>query len=343
MSLNKPNIFNYATTELTQDAVIAWLAAWADNQNKAINEPLHLTGKAFLQSLVAKKEIRASKMEVSSIRVQHRKIDVLIELTLDSQKAVILIEDKVNSSEHSNQLARNLSKINKNAYDVVIPIYFKTGFQHNVKEVSANSGYFHYGIKDWIKVFEEGIKLGVKNDIFSSYHRYLKNLESTFDEAKEAYTKYQEILVKDWKWWHWIGFFEANKTKFKAQWGSIGNNREPLLTFWYGNQPVTCEIKDKEHTFTIYMDVKYSSFSGVSASYRLGLNGEPQQNKRIRDEIIHQVRPRIAEHGILLQTPRFRKAKDTLELLKVNNLANNDWNHTELAAFLHKMRDALAG
>jgi hypothetical protein len=32
----KPNIFKYATSELSQDAFICWLLAWAKDENKSL-------------------------------------------------------------------------------------------------------------------------------------------------------------------------------------------------------------------------------------------------------------------------------------------------------------------
>jgi hypothetical protein len=43
-----PNLFDYATSELSQDAFVCWLAAWADPGCRAANEPLHAGRTAFV-------------------------------------------------------------------------------------------------------------------------------------------------------------------------------------------------------------------------------------------------------------------------------------------------------
>ena len=49
----KPNLFTYATSELSQDAMICWLLAWADPNNSSNMQMYHI-GVAFLNSLFEK-------------------------------------------------------------------------------------------------------------------------------------------------------------------------------------------------------------------------------------------------------------------------------------------------
>ena len=48
---NKPNLFDYATSELSQDAILAWLIQWADEQfletDKHLNQCAELFEKNF--------------------------------------------------------------------------------------------------------------------------------------------------------------------------------------------------------------------------------------------------------------------------------------------------------
>jgi hypothetical protein len=46
--MNQPNLFDFATRELSQDAFICWLASWANPAFKEQNETLHATATAFL-------------------------------------------------------------------------------------------------------------------------------------------------------------------------------------------------------------------------------------------------------------------------------------------------------
>lgn len=57
-----PNIFSYATSELSQDAMIAWLAAWADPGFAKIDYALHSCGINLLEAFYKKKELILPKI-----------------------------------------------------------------------------------------------------------------------------------------------------------------------------------------------------------------------------------------------------------------------------------------
>ena len=48
----KPNLFNYATSELSQDAFLLWLLEWANPSNSEYDPELHLTAKVFLRRII---------------------------------------------------------------------------------------------------------------------------------------------------------------------------------------------------------------------------------------------------------------------------------------------------
>ncbi|MGB5988251.1 MAG: hypothetical protein WBG43_00710 [Marinifilaceae bacterium] len=97
-----PNIFNYATSELSQDAVISWLLNWANPINKDKNNNLHTIGKYFLESLLEKKGIALGDLTCIEIKQQYKSIDVFVHLIMDGKTYGIIIEDKVYTSSHSN-------------------------------------------------------------------------------------------------------------------------------------------------------------------------------------------------------------------------------------------------
>ena len=41
-----PNLFAFATSELSQDAFICWLASWADPSCRSLDAPMHETASA---------------------------------------------------------------------------------------------------------------------------------------------------------------------------------------------------------------------------------------------------------------------------------------------------------
>ena len=55
---SRPNLFGYATKELSQDAVICWLIAWAGVEQSKYpeDEALRRCGRAFVDALFAQWE-----------------------------------------------------------------------------------------------------------------------------------------------------------------------------------------------------------------------------------------------------------------------------------------------
>ena len=97
---NKPNIFSFATSELSQDSVLAWMINWADDQYKNENHPMHCLGKELLSILTG-----LDKEQIHNVKVgrQWNNIDIWVEINEDS---FLAIEDKTNTTIHDNQLER---------------------------------------------------------------------------------------------------------------------------------------------------------------------------------------------------------------------------------------------
>jgi len=149
--MNKPNIFNYATSELSQDAIICYILEWTKIENKAFNENLHTLGIDFLSSLFEKFKDIETPNEYQKIEIikQYENIDVLC---IINDEYSIIIEDKTNTKNHSDQLKRYFDKVSKNfSKTKVLPIYFKTGDQSNYKNVEDN-GYKIYLRKDFLNI-----------------------------------------------------------------------------------------------------------------------------------------------------------------------------------------------
>ena len=74
--MKPPNIFSFATKELSQDAFICWLLAWADKAYE--KNDLHLSGLAFMQAILKKYDFENQPIiETIEIKRQCKKIDIL--------------------------------------------------------------------------------------------------------------------------------------------------------------------------------------------------------------------------------------------------------------------------
>ena len=52
--MKTPNLFRYASSELSQDAIICYIIEWAKSENKGHNTKLHNLAIEFLNSLFDK-------------------------------------------------------------------------------------------------------------------------------------------------------------------------------------------------------------------------------------------------------------------------------------------------
>ncbi|MYE52031.1 MAG: hypothetical protein F4X81_11250 [Gammaproteobacteria bacterium] len=185
---DRPNLFSYATKELSQDAFICWLIDWAgvSQCNGPEDEALRQCGRGFVDALFAKWEdwegydVDLGDKIFVEIHQQEKNIDVLVRV---DKRYVLLIEDKTGSGTHGNQLEdywytvvqgeTTLGKVNQ---DDLFPIYLKTG-NHSIVEADR------IGEREEYKVFNRGDFLEVlgtysgNNQILLDYRQYLQSLE----------------------------------------------------------------------------------------------------------------------------------------------------------------------
>lgn len=133
-SQNQPNLFSYATSELSQDACICWLAAWADPKWKDADPALHQAGRDFIASMIrkSKQDYDSASIKTVDVSRQVKFLDVLIEVNKElANRLAVLVEDKTHTSNHSDQLNRYFEQVGEAGYapTQMIPIYFKTGYQ----------------------------------------------------------------------------------------------------------------------------------------------------------------------------------------------------------------------
>jgi hypothetical protein len=337
--MKKPNIFKYATSELSQDAFIAWLLEWASPENKLQDELLYKIGLDFLGSLLAKQNILIDKISKLEIKTQYNKIDVFVSFTMQNKKFGIIIEDKVFTSNHSGQLKKYKSFIENKNFDVVIPIYFKTGFQHCYKDV-IDKGYHPYTIKEFSVVLKKGKLKGINNAIFLNYLEYLEEREKWFDDAKFTFDNYKSVNVSEWSWWSCVGFFNDYNKQFNAGWSIVSNNRQPLLAFWFGHRHLYVSDKANNNlTLKPYIDILCSEYI-IKINFRLDLNGETQTNNKLRNKIFTAFQPYLEKAEIKYKKATFRKAKKTILLAQIIDFESSI-NHIGLRDNLIKYKKVL--
>ena len=95
--MEQPNIFDYATSELSQDAFICYMATFGKEIYKKEFPAEYKMAHSFLKMCgIDEKE------EISAVERQVEHIDVLIVTT----NYLLIIEDKTYTNEHDNQIIR---------------------------------------------------------------------------------------------------------------------------------------------------------------------------------------------------------------------------------------------
>ncbi len=177
---NKPNIFEFATKELSQDAIFCYILDCFNSTEKRniATEFLKLIEFSFIDEI---KEIKIKQQE------DHSDIKAIVSLN-DNTKKIIVIEDKVFSSLHDNQLERYMNAIKKRegcTDNDIFGVFFKIGKQ-----------------TIWEKKLCEASKF--KNLDYSDFAKYIENvskndflLESFSEFFKQRVSFYEMIDTLD--------------------------------------------------------------------------------------------------------------------------------------------------
>ena len=177
----KPNLFTHATSELSQDAFILWLLEWADPECAAKDKALHETAKEFVRLLLEDKELEIRSIECKK---QEHHIDVF---AIVNEEYALIIEDKTNTSEHSNQLKRYSEWVQgekKYSSLELHCVYYKTGNESfaKLKRLSENYGkdypeenFCSITRKEVLDVLKQST---TKNAIFCDYVEHLQEIQN---------------------------------------------------------------------------------------------------------------------------------------------------------------------
>ena len=218
----KPNLFNYATSELSQDAFLLWLLEWANPSNSEYDPELHLTSKVFLRRIIDVDD----EFDIKSVvcKKQQYHIDVL---AIVNNEIAVIIEDKINTQEHGNQIARYRQQLETalgSQYDIKC-VYLKTGNEclTNLRK-NADSGNFKIFMRrDLLRILE---KSDSDNAILRDFVSRIKFIEECTNQYKsKPYHEWMHIGVA------WQGFYswlEDNLGDY-LEWRYVSN---PNGGFW---------------------------------------------------------------------------------------------------------------
>lgn len=195
----KPNLFDFATSELSQDAFFCWLISWVNESHKKDNNELFLIGRTFLKMIGEKfPESGIGNKMISSLKVkkQYKNIDFLVIL---NDEIIILFEDKIRSKYHGDQLKKYSDIIMKEYPNHrILKIYLKSDYvwKGERKFVEGND----FQIIDIQDLKNSILKQNSGNNIFNDYHAFLSKRIS-------SYESFQSTPCNHWKFEQWLGFY----------------------------------------------------------------------------------------------------------------------------------------
>ena len=267
--MTSPNLFDYATKELSQDAVICWLIDWAGRETTGDleDEELRRCGLAFVKALFSTWRKWGYSVDLgdsvrTEVRRQEKGIDVLVRV---DGEHVLLIEDKTKTGAHDDQLARYWRLVvegktyfgdvgAKNLY----PIYCKTG-NHSLKDRQyvEDQEYAMFDRADFLKVLES---YSGTNKILIDFRRHLErwqyesdSFEKWTEDGREWTKDSDERSEQSQRAKHgWEGLYRVIEEKLLSigddAWGSLGSRVVG------GYNGLWFEPKETESRFAIWIE-----------------------------------------------------------------------------------------
>ena len=251
--MERNNIFDFATSELSQDAFICWLCNWVNFDDNSLSEDekkLKSLANDFIEKVSGEK-LGDRKV---NIKRQYQKIDVLLEIQNKTEfitkgdktnpvvDMYVIIEDKVGTGLHSNQIERYrelISEKNKNINEskaLIKTVYYKIYDEDNTERLKENGVNVIFEREKILELFER-YKDNIKDSIFRNYYDYLSNIE-------EDINSYEKKKLEDWNSNCYIGFFKelkkeesclehADGRKKDCSWGYVNNSSGGFMGMWW--------------------------------------------------------------------------------------------------------------
>lgn len=247
--IGTPNLFEFATSELSQDAFLCWLMSWSPLTHRSLDESLHHAAVDFMSMIFNVHNYPVPVIEKTEIIRQFKGLDIL---AIINDTYAILIEDKTYTSNHSDQLIRYRDAVAESkayADKIQLPIYFKITDQSHYRSVEK-AGYYPFKRERMLQVLKRGRERGVTNPIFLDYLNHL-------DKLDEKIHAYKHKRVQDWDGYAWQGFYQELQKELDGNWGYVSNPRGGFWGFWWkplGEQEYYLQLE--EQTLTVKLEAK---------------------------------------------------------------------------------------
>lgn len=243
-----PNLFDYATHELSQDAVLIWLLRYADERYRE-DMALHDVAQKFVQLL-----IDASNAPIHTVECWKQWESIDITANINGEFALVL-EDKAGANLHGDQLKRYRESATKWANEDNLKLRF---VYLNTENPNTD---------DRKNVMADGYKIITRLDVLNILKMYegtneiLLDYRNKLDVAESETQSYQSLPVKDWSGRAWQGFYDwIHSLRPDSTWEWVNNRGGGFWGTWWGNRDnwikdevaLYCQIEQGRFIFKMY-------------------------------------------------------------------------------------------
>ncbi|MFD1706930.1 PD-(D/E)XK nuclease family protein [Siminovitchia sediminis] len=306
-----PNLFTYATSELSQDAFLCWLLSWSEKKYRSSHPSLHRVAVEFVSTIFTAHNRTMPEIDTLKIIPQFKSLDIL---AIVNETYAIMIEDKTFTKNHSNQLNRYRDAVKKKYPDLIqLPIYYKIADQSNYRSVEA-AQYIPFTRKMMLDVLEKG--RGIKNAIFLDYYWHIQRLEN-------AVSAYRFTPVTKWNALAWQGFYQELQKELGGDWGYVANPRGGFWGFWWKQNP------NKKYYYQL-----------EQRKLCVKVVAKEEENKReLRNEIMKKILERSAEEDLHLKKPaRVRNGRTMTVAERQDYIVTNEAGLVDLASTIAELK-----
>ena len=220
---NTPNIFSFATSELCQDAMFAWLIQWASPEFAMSDPELNSIGQQFVRLLAGKDDC----FPVDSIDVgrQWDNIDIWVEI---NDNTFLVVEDKTGTTVHDDQLERYKASVEREYAGKRTDLcfaYVKTNEEPRSMLASIE---------------QSGFKVVCRHDILACLNKYngtdtlLLSYRDHLQKLEDSVMSFKQLPEKKWGWFAWQGFYKELENRVSLDsWSYVANPSGGFLGAWW--------------------------------------------------------------------------------------------------------------
>ena len=229
----RPNLFDYATSELSQDAFLAWLLANASKHFAGTN--VHRCGVRLLNLMAQRCRVeRFDGTEAITVRRQHKNMDIYARIKrrdgdADKDDVVLVIEDKAGAYVHGDQLERyKQTLVDEGASpENAMLIYCQTYNQSQLSQIKS-VGYEIVTRHDLLEILKD-----CDDEVVGEFLTHLKGIDELTNSWRTS-SMYDNQDRDSWDWLAWQGFYmEIQRVFPDAEWAYVPNPSGGFLGLWW--------------------------------------------------------------------------------------------------------------